>query len=142
MSNKSFVTFNKFEERLSAIHNAIDELDERIDICKEAININSDGSQELQKQLADLTKRMDRYERALRSCQANTASVKDHGTAALIGVVLGVTSLLAIYAIGSKVDQLELDIEKHKREEEKKGAVTAEPQVTFQNRTDGTGKEG
>ena len=142
MSNKSFVTFNKFEERLSAIHNAIDELDERIDICKEAININSDGSQDLQKQLTELTKRMDRYERSLRSCQSNMASVKDHGTAAAVGVVLGVTALLAIYAIGSKVDQLELDIEKHKREEEKKGAVIAEPQVTFQNRTDGTGKEG
>lgn len=114
--SKNFVTVERFKDELKGVNGCIDELfskydklSDRLDVCKDAININSDGCQELESTVNELSKRLEKAEKAIREYRAQAVRTNDKsGTA--IAVVLSITALVALIAIGNQLDKLELRV--------------------------------
>ena len=126
MSNK-FVTFDQFKAEIKSLkhdiqdlvnqHNSIvrgnwdelDEVKENLNVVKEAVNINSDGCQELEARVNALSERVEKLQKAARGLRVDVDAKTSNGAG--VALLVGLGGILAFCWIMAEIDKLSKRIE-------------------------------
>lgn len=143
--SKQFVLYDNFKEEVKKIHRDItdmgselDDMYQKFDVVKEAVNTNADGCQELESRVDELTKRLDKMNRSMQIMRQDVNAKNTDGS--MIGLTVGIIGVFAFIWTASEISRLAKEIDAIEAQV-KKGAqrvVTEKPAPEVSFHEDGT----
>jgi len=138
---KRFVEVDEFWKELKDVkmdlNGNIDELYERVENIKDAVNMNADNGEELEKRVNELCKRVEGLQRASKGLRVDVDAKNSNGV--VLAGVLGFTGVLAFIWVMNEITKIERTLDKQsasKCKEESQPVKDIPVEVTFHE--DGT----